>query len=334
MAYNRGSGINKDAFNLSEERLQMIAAIAKAYYEQNATQQEIASGLGISRSQISRYLDKARELGIVKITVTAPDSHSMELEESLKERFSRLKNAIVVPFDTTIQGGGLTLLGRACAKFLQDNLRDGILVGIGAGRTVRSAVDWLRPTKYNIKVVQTMGSTGYFAQGVDYNELANQAASNLQCPLYLINAPTVLWKNTGTVEDLIAENKTLAERLMMSKNCNIYLLGIGAIGSDDLYIKSGMIEEEDLRAAREDGAVGNICASFFRQDGSICRTNFENRIIGVRIEDIAKAEISILVAAGIHKARPIYGALRGGFVNTLITDQQTALEVLSQCEDD
>lgn len=314
---------------MSEQMLERIVTAARIYYEQNATQQEIASALGISRSQVSRYLDKARELGIVTISITLPDSHSSDLECELKKRYPALRDVIVVPFETPGASTEDSLLGRACAKYLMDRLADGMLLGIGAGRAVQSVVNWFRPVRQNIKVVQAMGSTGYHAQGVDYNVLAHEAAGKLDSPLYIINAPTVLWKNTGTVDELIAENPVLAERLQMSKNCNIYLVGVGAIENEDVYVKSGMLDEEDIMTVRRVGAIGNICASFFTSDGSICKTEFEKRIVGVRIDDMANAEYSILVAVGAVKINAIAGVLRGGFVNVLATDSNTAKGIIA-----
>ena len=319
----------KDTSNMSEQQLERIVTAARTYYEQNATQQEIAQALGISRSQVSRYLDKAREMGIVTVAITLPDSHSADLEQELKDRYPMLRDVIVVPFQTAGTLPGDSLLGRACAMYLMNRLEDGMLLGIGAGRAVQNVVNWFRPVRQNIKVVQAMGSTGYFAQGVDYNMLAHEAAGKLDSPLYIINAPTVLWKNTGTVEDLMAENPILAERLQMSKQCNIYLVGVGAIENEDVYVKSGMLDEEEMAGVRKAGAVGNICASFFRSDGSICKTEFEKRIVGVRLDNMASADYSILVAVGSAKVPALTGVLRGGFINVLATDSSTARQIMA-----
>ncbi|HET7769989.1 MAG TPA: sigma factor-like helix-turn-helix DNA-binding protein, partial [Chloroflexota bacterium] len=46
-----------------DESRARLAAIARMYYVEQLGQHEIASILGISRSQISRLLTRARELG-------------------------------------------------------------------------------------------------------------------------------------------------------------------------------------------------------------------------------------------------------------------------------
>ena len=317
-----------DSNKISEDRLQKIVATAQAYYEQCATQQQIADELNISRSQVSRYLEKAKELGIVSIQITQPNSHSSEMEQRLKELFPVLKDVIVVPFSGVTHASSGVLLGRAVANYLMDVLHDGMSIGIGAGRAVQSVVQWLRPTSQNISVVQAMGSAGYFAQGVDYNLLAHEASNNLGSDLFIINAPIVLWKNAGTVDELLATNERLTQILNKSRNCNVYLIGVGAIENEDLFIKGGLLDEEEIASVREAGAIGNICASFFDENGVDCKPKFENRIMGVRREDMAKAQHSILVATGTAKVRAITGALRGGIVNVLATDSRTAEQII------
>jgi len=53
---------------LDSERMQLIS-VAKMYYEQNLTQNDIAARMGISRPLVSKLLTQARECGIVSITV-------------------------------------------------------------------------------------------------------------------------------------------------------------------------------------------------------------------------------------------------------------------------
>ena len=47
----------------------LIYNIAKYYYKDGLEQDEIARRIGISRSQVSRLLDKARRMGIVQFKI-------------------------------------------------------------------------------------------------------------------------------------------------------------------------------------------------------------------------------------------------------------------------
>lgn len=311
-----------------DEKINYLVSLAKAYYEENATQQEIAETLGISRSQISRYLNEARELGIVQIHVISPDDHNKELEEELKRTFPHLKDAVVVPLSGVNADAVRNIIGRSAAKYLHSNLHSGDQIGFGAGRTVRYAVNWLKPAKCDITVSQIVGSVGYQAQDIDYNELARTAADILKARVYFMNAPAVLGKSSGTAQELIESNSMLNDSLRLSKNCNIYLVGIGSVSSNELYVRSKLISAEELQYAEQNGAVGNICASFYKIDGTECHTSFDDRVVGINLMDLKRAPFSIGISGGDDKIYPIIGALYGKYINVLITDQSTATKVL------
>src|SRR3954464_2379404 len=65
-----------------EDRLQ-LADVARRYYLEDLTQEQIAQGIGVSRSQVSRMLKVARERGIVEIRIHHPLQTAPELQESL-----------------------------------------------------------------------------------------------------------------------------------------------------------------------------------------------------------------------------------------------------------
>ena len=328
MRNNAGTNRHSIANTISDERIHFLVSVAKAYYEQNATQQEIAQTLNISRSQISRYLDEAKEMGLVQIHVVSPNDRNEEMEKSFHDVFPHLKTIIILPLYNSNIDASRSLIGRMAAKYLQDIFKNGTKLGIGAGRSVRSTVSWLKPTAYDAIVVQIVGSTGYRTQDVDYNELAGTAAKNLNVSVYYLNAPAVLGKNSGTADELISNNTLLSEIVALSKQCNIYLLGIGSVESDEIYVCSGLIDKEEVTEAVKNGAVGNICASFYKADGSICPTQFDDRVVGVSLNDIKQAEYRIGVAAGNDKVLPILGALNGEYINVLVTDEGTAKKVI------
>ena len=52
-----------------EKKIERMVNVARLYYEQNMTQNEIAKELGISRPLVSILLTEARACGIVTITI-------------------------------------------------------------------------------------------------------------------------------------------------------------------------------------------------------------------------------------------------------------------------
>lgn len=70
-----------------EKKIERMVNVARLYYEQNMTQNEIAKELGISRPLVSILLTEARTCGIVTISINrvealrAPDGDRLCEEE-------------------------------------------------------------------------------------------------------------------------------------------------------------------------------------------------------------------------------------------------------------
>ena len=55
-----------------------------------------------------------------------------------------------------------------------------------------------------------------------------------------------------------------------------------------------------------------------------------DRMIGITYNDLEKCTNVVCIAYGEAKAKPIAGALRGGFINTLIIDSACGEKLLEQ----
>ena len=74
-----------------------VLRIAKYYYIDGLSQQEIAYKENIHRTQISRLLKQAREEGYVKIQISAPDSASADSIARELEHQLGLREVFVTP---------------------------------------------------------------------------------------------------------------------------------------------------------------------------------------------------------------------------------------------
>mgnify|MGYP001604329979 CR=1 FL=1 len=77
------------------DELRLMTKVARMYYEENIRQSDIAKQLGLSQATISRLFNRAREEGIVRITVNTPKGIYVDLEKELMVRYG-LRDAIVV----------------------------------------------------------------------------------------------------------------------------------------------------------------------------------------------------------------------------------------------
>src|SRR5258707_1553108 len=309
------------------DHLNLLVNIARAYYEHGLTQEEIAQSLPISRSQVSRYLTEARELGIVQFRVINPRDRIEVLGAQLLTRFTSLKTAIVVPLLSQDDTVARQSVGIACASYLRQALHSGQRLCIGCGRTVRNAIEALKLHPLpNLSVVQAMGNLGHEALDIDFNALVRSAADAFGARAYYINAPAIL--GSGSAAELESANVSIRDSLEQARTADIYLVSVGLLDRDQLYARSGLISQAEIRWLQEQHVAGDICGRFFDAEGHECDTPFASRIVGISLQDLERAHLSIGVVGGVEKARSLRAALLRGCFNVVVTDEYTAHAVL------
>jgi DNA-binding transcriptional regulator LsrR (DeoR family) len=80
-------------------------------------------------------------------------------------------------------------------------------------------------------------------------------------------------------------------------------------------------DQDELRAA---GAVGDICLRYFDAEGAVVGSQFDDRVVGIAPDQFQAIPRRVGVAGGERKHDAILGALRGGWLNVLVTDVDTA----------
>lgn len=142
------------------ERTQLLAQVASMYYEDNLTQDEIARQIGPSRSTVSRMLRKAREAGVIEITIHHPWKSVPEMEKDLVARFHLGQARILLgrgrPYEETLRG-----LGVLAGRYMESIVVEGTVLGISWGVAVYSTVRAPRSDRrLPITAAQTVGAVG------------------------------------------------------------------------------------------------------------------------------------------------------------------------------
>ena len=92
--------------------------------------------------------------------------------------------------------------------------------------------------------------------------------------------------------------------------------------------RSGHINIVDSEKLISEGAVGDICGSYIDINGHLCHSTLNDKMIAISLEELKRIPTVIGVAAGEKKADVILGALRGRYIDVLITDEKAAISVL------
>lgn len=312
---------------MNGDRLEFLAQIASWYYEDQVSQDEIASRIGKSRSMVSRLLTEARDMGLVEIRVNHPLKTNTALENLLCETF-HLRRAYVLANPPADYTAARRLLGQLGARCLQEYLQDGMRLGTGWGSNVYEVVRALPYMSLNqVKVIQLLGALGRGDPLMDGPELARWLAEKLRATYRFLSAPLLVEES---VAKALMEEPGIAETLAMARKLDVVVASIGVIEKEysGLY-RSGHLSENDLHALKRAGAVGDVLAYQLDSHGRVVDDPQSRRIIGVDLKVLRSVPTVIGVAGGAVKAPAILAAMRGRYVNVLVTDSEAASAVLA-----
>jgi DNA-binding transcriptional regulator LsrR (DeoR family) len=179
--------------------------------------------------------------------------------------------------------------------------------------------------KRDLNVVQLTGGMRTI-EGTDTNILTTMLSERLGGKPLLLHAP-LLVRDPQTKEAFLREER-ISEALSAARSVDVALLGIGLADKKGSLWKTGLLREKDYRVFKKHGAVGAICGRFYDINGNPCVTGWDRRVIGLTLEELSRVKHKVGIAIGREKREALLGALRGHFLNVLITDESTAQTLL------
>lgn len=307
------------------EELRLMARVARMYYENNIRQSEIAKQLGLSQATISRLFKKAKEEGIVRISVNVPQGVFSELEEEIIAKYN-LRDAIVVDCmhedELMIQRD----IGAAAAYYVESTIKPNEVIGLSSwSSTLLALVDAMHPIprKPDVRVVQVLGGIGNPAAEIHAARLTTRFAKLVNGTATFLSAPAIV--GSAQALQVLLEDQYIKEAMNLFNEVSLALVGIGAVEPSELLADSGNIfSNEELDMMRNNGAAGDILLHFFDDFGYPVQSSFDHRVVSMTLPQLRNADRAVGVAGGKRKFNAILGALRGEYINVLITDCFTA----------
>jgi DNA-binding transcriptional regulator LsrR (DeoR family) len=309
------------------EHKRLLYKIAKAYYDDGLTQQQIGERFGISRIKVSRLLQTARDEKVVQIAIAPLQDSNAEIEQRLEVRYG-LKEAWVV---TCSADDGTTIvseLGPAAAACLVRCLQGSEVVAVSWGTAVLSVANALPPMDFpDVRVVQLLGGLGELEAQTHGADLARRIAQTLGAKPRLIHAPGIV--KDKVVRDALATDPQVADTLALAAKADVALVGLGTLAPDSTLLSSrNTLSPEEITDLRARNVAGDIALQFFDGEGQKVHHPLDNRIVGTDLERIRGLSRVIGVAGGAEKLQVVRAALRGRLINVLVTDLQTAQRLL------
>lgn len=302
---------------MDEQTYALATKAAWYYYMEDNTQAQIAEIMGVSRAKVIRLLEEARAQGIVQFSFRKNDSQRVSAEQLLIDRFG-LKDAFVVPtpLDSSVINQSIA---QGAAHYVSDHLREDGYLNIGYGDTVSRMLGVLAKNREeSLNVVSLTGGVSYYLPTVGTTAYS----------MHLFLTPSPLVVSSRQVRDALLDEKSLQDVSTMTEYADMSVVGIGAAVEGATVLRNGILNEGELTVLKMQGAVGDVLNHFMDKDGNLIQTEIEDRVISTDLDKLRQLKNVVGVAGGKDKVTAIKAVLNGGYLNVLITDSDTAAELL------
>lgn len=312
--------------SITEEQKNEYRRLAYYYYKEGLTQEEIAKRMKMSRQRVNRIISSCIDLGIVTINIEGLDNSNLELETKLEDKYG-LKEVRII--NETADEQKIQELGIEGGKYLRSILKDNDIIGFSRGRNTSALVDFLPEDveyPHNITVTQLMGSAIETNENTAVDETVYHFAAKLHAKASRLYAPIIL--SNEELRDSFIQEPYFEKSYEVIKKCDIAVVGIGTASSQWKHMISlyDIADKEQTEWAKD--VAGEVCTHFYNSEGAAIEPPFRNRIISILLDDYMKIPVRIGVAGGKDKTEAIAAAIKGDYINVLITDLQTARQLM------
>lgn len=304
----------EDILNYEEN---LIFKIAWFYYMENMTQQKISVQLNLSRMKIIKYLEKARSQGIIQFKIRQDGENRINIEQKLIKKFG-LNDVYVIP---TLDSNINESIAKAASQYIENHLPDNSYINVGYGDTVSRTINNLffslnKPAS----IVTLSGGVSYYISSIESGSKNDSA--RITPKIYVVPSPLIV--SSEKMAEAIWNESSVKEIIDMTELAYMTVIGIGAPNENATIFKDNKINHNDLVLLNMNGAVGDILSQFYDKYGNKVQSNIHKCLISTQLSTLKAMKNVIGVAGGPSKVDAIHGALVGGYLDVLITDEDTA----------
>lgn len=310
----------------NDKKLDQAARAAWMYYVAGQTQNEIAEALGVSRQVAQRLVACAIDNSLVSVNIAHPVARCMALAEQIKQRYG-LHLCQVVPS----QGMGINGINRAIAvagaelmtQFIRQETP--LIIGVGSGRSLKASIDELaefeRPQHSCVSLIGAIAADGSCTR----YDVPLLMAQKTQGRYFILPAP--LFADNITDRALWCNHRIYRTVNDKASQANVTFIGIGSIAEDCALHKDGFISLEQVKQLSANNAVAEILGRFIDPLGQLVASDLDDCLTSISMDPQPERPV-IAFAGGRDKQIAIRASLLGGWINGLVTDEESAASLL------
>ena len=182
------------------------------------------------------------------------------------------------------------------------------------------------PEASDVTFVPLVGGMGQLSTELHANSIAEDLARIYKGTFIPLHAPARV--STRKMRDELMKEESLAGAVSLMKRLDIALVGIGYPNEYSSITATGYYDELAINELKLRKVAGDICMQFFDKNGSTAPYSADNNVIGIDIANLSRVPGCVGIAGGMDKVNAIRGAIRGGYINRLITDVDCARALL------
>jgi len=314
----------------------MLFRIAKEYYVFGMKEDVIARKENVSRPHISRLLKLAKQRGMIKVSVQLPNDAEIDRIAQRLRQMSGLSflDVVYVPtrFKNDLKKTSLDIASEA-SEVIGEYLSGCHATGVGWGYTIYETAKQLAyaDVAWGGDFTPLVGISSESSPYLQVNTITGNFAEKSYGHAKYVNLPIAL---DGAQQASRLEKEKLSTLERQWEHLDSAVIGLGApYRQNDVFMISEAGEFYKTVLSREN-AVGDILSTFFHEDGSIVNIPSEYRIVAMNLGNLHRIPKVLCLAGGHEKVLGIFTAIHARFFNGLITDSNTAIELLKLYDDE
>ncbi len=302
-----------------------LVKVAKMYYEEDLSQNEIANFFNISRPMVSKLLKEAKELNIVSITINDVKNVYESLGEKIASLFN-LKKVVVIPSSCE---NFQELYSKAIFDILFVKTTVTQRIGVGFGSSIGDFSDYcenkdIKKLKLNGEIIPIIGSLHASFKSYNTNKIAKSLSKISGLKATALNFQTLL--------------NSPSEKLVYKKTPHFKDVNTVWDNLDNVIINvSNIFTTPDLATAIRfdnslinDNAVGRILAYPFTINGDFIPAK-RDIVMQIELAQLKKSRESIAVLTPKLDSKSAIGALNTKIFTKCIISENLAQEIIKSC---
>ncbi len=301
---------------ISEKKIMRLTQVARMYYEENKSQNEIADIVGVSRPMVSKLLTEARDVGIVTITINELKSKRQILQDKLCAIFG-LRAAMIIDFDDRANS-----FADMAAELLKKERN--MTVGVGCGSMVGMLADKFEQTdllSLSGDICPLIGGFKATFKSYHTNELVRVLSESTGLKANYLYLPALL---------------PSPEEKQLYKNSELYLqmqnlwqdLDYAFVNISSLYAPPDLATSARFgKRLVTEKAVGRFLAHYYDIDGRFIHAN-EDNVVQVEVENLRSAKETVALCSLNVDANSVIGALNTRLFTKIILGEQLAQSIV------